>query len=829
MLERRQGGGAQILDFLECNNLQVLTPRGMVTWERNEQRSTIDLIMASERLYEDRTACKTWVNEYGSDHRAVHTASSMDRDQEQQQVERYLLQKADWNAVRRTITQTLESSPFPTTDIEQMQQYIQNATEDAIKQHCPKAKPSAYAKRWWTPDLTALRQNYTWTRNRARARRRQGNRNMDLEVATKIARHDFHHAIKRVKKRHWTEFLDDTKNIWKATRYLDPGTGSSFGGITSIKGQNGELTQDKPSIARERLASFFPPPPEPQQPDETRDDNAEQFMLRGLTIDEIERALSATSPDRAAGRDGLTTRVWREVWPGLQQQICQLFSTSLRQGKLPEQWKVAKIIPLKKGGKDGYTLPKNYRPISLLATLGKIMEAVIATRIAYLTEVHKLLPNNHFGARKQKSTIHAISYLQESIFNAWRGRKTLSLVSFDVKGAYNNVSTEPLLQRLRQRRIPEPIVSWVQDFCTNRKACVMVNGFTSEVEDLPQAGLPQGSPLAPILFLFFNANLVQHKIKEGGSMAFVDDYTAWVVGDSAQRNTRRIQQEILPQLEKWERESGAVFESSKTAFTHFTRNTSLERDSDMPLKFKQDIIRPSQSVKILGIIMDQGLRYKEHVAGKADKAYKAALALKRLQGLRPSSMRQLFSATVAPVMDYASPIWYLAVSDKTLATLERAQRVAAQAIVGGFRTMGLNVAVIEAGIATTRQRLHEQTLRFWIGIHKLDDSHIHHKLAKYKGKKRFTSPLRKAAVLFKSIKARQADKIPTVGCEPWVPKPRVYLLDKEQAKQATAIEDATVDFYTDGSVRNGRAGIGIWSSSSTSTWGVKASRKGRRH
>ena len=156
-LERRQGEGAQILDFLECNNLQVVTPRGMVTWERNEQRSTIDLVMASERLYEDRITCKTWDNEYGSDHRAVHTALSMEQDQEQQQAERYLLQKADWNAVRKTITQTLARSPFPTTDIEQMQQYIQNATEDAIKQHCPKAKPLAHAKRWWTLDLTALR------------------------------------------------------------------------------------------------------------------------------------------------------------------------------------------------------------------------------------------------------------------------------------------------------------------------------------------------------------------------------------------------------------------------------------------------------------------------------------------------------------------------------------------------------------------------------------------------------------------------------------------------------------------------------------------------
>ena len=356
----------------------------------------------------------------------------------------------------------------------------------------------------------------------------------------------------------------------------------------------------------------------------------------------------------------------------------------------------------------------------------------------------------------------------------------------------------------------------MQDFCTDRKASVVVDGFTSEVEDLPQSGLPQGSPLAPILFLFFNADLVQSLVKEGGSMAFVDDYTAWVVGSSADRNTRRIQRDILPKLEKWEKESGAVFESSKTAFIHFTRNTTLNRDSDMPLQFKQDIIKPVQSVRILGVIMDQGLRYKEHFANKAEKAYKAALALKRLQGLRPSSMRQLFSATVAPVMDYGSPIWYLVASGKVLSMFKRAQRVAAQAIVGGFRTMGLNVAVLEAGIPSLQRRLLEQTLRFYIGIHKLDSSHLHARLAKTKYTKRFTSPLRKAAAMFKDIKAGRAEKIPAVGCEPWGPKAYVHILDREQARVATATRPETVDFYTDGSVRNGRAGIGVW----TSAWEV---------
>ena len=111
------------------------------------------------------------------------------------------------------------------------------------------------------------------------------------------------------------------------------------------------------------------------------------------------------------------------------------------------QWKHAKIIPLKKPGKDDYTFAKAWRPISLLATLGKILELVIAERISYAAETYGLLPINHFGARKQRSAEQALLLLQEQILTAWRGRRILSLISFDVKGAYNGVCKERLLQR----------------------------------------------------------------------------------------------------------------------------------------------------------------------------------------------------------------------------------------------------------------------------------------------------------------------------------------------------------------------------------------------
>jgi hypothetical protein len=106
--------------------------------------------------------------------------------------------------------------------------------------------------------------------------------------------------------------------------------------------------------------------------------------------------------------------------------MLRLFQTSLDEGTLPRQWRNAKIIPLRKPDKPNYQLAKAYRPISLLATLGKILESVVADRISYTVEEFGLLPTNHFGARKRRSTEQALALLQEHIYKAWRSKKVLS-------------------------------------------------------------------------------------------------------------------------------------------------------------------------------------------------------------------------------------------------------------------------------------------------------------------------------------------------------------------------------------------------------------------
>jgi hypothetical protein len=129
--------------------------------------------------------------------------------------------------------------------------------------------------------------------------------------------------------------------------------------------------------------------------------------------------------------------------------------------------------------------------------------------------------------------------------------RILSLVSFDVKGAFNRVHTSVLTQRLAERRVPKPMVEWIGDFVSNRHAQVTVGEYESEVSGIEYAGIPQGSPLSLLLYVFYNANLVEKKIdRRGGAIGFVDDFNAWVVGADESETIAAIQREIIPYAER---------------------------------------------------------------------------------------------------------------------------------------------------------------------------------------------------------------------------------------------------------------------------------------
>lgn len=195
----------------------------------------------------------------------------------------------------------------------------------------------------------------------------------------------------------------------------------------------------------------------------------------------------------------------------------------------------ATVVPRKRG-KDNYTVPKAYRPIALLNTLSKVMDAIVARRLSYLVETQHVLPDTHMGGRKMRSTEHALHTVTSRIYPAWNKGKgqVASLLLLDVSGAFDNVSHARLLHNLRKRRVDERTAKWITSFLSDRHTKIAVDGFTSQ-EYLIKHGHTAGLAPSLILYLFYNADLIDECNRETNTMStgYIDDVAILVWGNTA--------------------------------------------------------------------------------------------------------------------------------------------------------------------------------------------------------------------------------------------------------------------------------------------------------
>ena len=268
--------------------------------------------------------------------------------------------------------------------------------------------------------------------------------------------------------------------------------------------------------------------------------------------------------------------------------------------------------------------------------------------------------------------------------------------------------------------------------------------------------------------------------KREGAVAFVDDYTAWVVGKSAEANVLSIK-EVVNHALAWELRSGATFEGEKTALIHFIKNCKLE--SNLPVNIKGTEVLLKDEVKILGVIMDSGLRFKNHIKKISGKGLRAALALKRMRALTPLAARQLFNATVVPVIDYASSIWMHAVGSATVKTIRQVQKLGGQAITGAFNTVAGGVVKAEAYISPRKARHWDKALKLLMDLYTLPANHPLSHLSSCPCK-RFKSPLQRVCEETQGIYAGKLEKIQPYIINPW--EPRIYYEKRIRKDKADA-------------------------------------------
>lgn len=153
-------------------------------------------------------------------------------------------------------------------------------------------------------------------------------------------------------------------------------------------------------------------------------------------------------PCKAPGPDGLGFKFIQEAYHCIHEHFNSYSHTTITGEYHPQIWRVATIAIIPKPNKPDYTMPKAYRPVSLLHCLGKVSETIITTRLAYLSKQHHLLHSWQIGGRPQRSSVDACMLVAGTVDNAKHKGQTVSSLCMDVKEAIDNVHLERLLKPL---------------------------------------------------------------------------------------------------------------------------------------------------------------------------------------------------------------------------------------------------------------------------------------------------------------------------------------------------------------------------------------------
>jgi hypothetical protein len=326
---------------------------------------------------------------------------------------------------------------------------------------------------------------------------------------------------------------------------------------------------------------------------------------------------------KAPGSDNVNNEVVKRMSHIINPLAVWIFNKILDLGYHPRHFKQSITIPLKKPGesKDG-TLADNYRPIALLNTLGKVFEAIMATRISYLIETHDILPLNHIGGRNGLSCEVALHTLTTAIHKAWDEGKSVTMLSLDISGAFDNVSHPRLIHNLKQRKLGGKWSAWVESFLQDRTTIMKLPEHTTDSFAI-NLGIPQGSPACPNLFPFYNAELLEIATEEGlKSVGWIDDITVLAIGESGQENITKLQK-TQDRFNGWSRRAGSVFAPHKFQLVHFFKpGTKItDENTNSPLmQLATGPLLPSKKAKLLGVVLDNRLTFKDHLAAVKIKA-----------------------------------------------------------------------------------------------------------------------------------------------------------------------------------------------------------------
>ena len=367
-----------------------------------------------------------------------------------------------------------------------------------------------------------------------------------------------------------------------------------------------------------------------------------------ITSTELMKKLDTLDPNKSGGPDGIPPIFLKNCAKNLLNPLLKLFNHSLNTGKFPSKWKTSFITPIyKDGDKSNIT---NYRPISTLSSIPKILDSLITNKLTPLFK--NIIHTEQHGFTQGQSTLTNLITYENFLNTSLEQKLQVDSIYTDLSKAFDTVNHNLLLQKLHLLGVEGTLHLWLSGYLQNRKCTVKIRNNLSH-EFVAHSGVPQGSHLGPLLFLIF-FNDVLTVFNDVHVLLLADDLKMFKVIHSI--NDCQTLQLNLNIFNSWCTDNGLKLNETKCKFINFSRATNSSKFAYSIDNYK---LLNVDNIRDLGVIFDSKLTFVPHINNIVSKARKTLGFITRITSSfrNIDALKFLFVALVRSKLEYCSVIW----------------------------------------------------------------------------------------------------------------------------------------------------------------------------
>ncbi len=281
--------------------------------------------------------------------------------------------------------------------------------------------------------------------------------------------------------------------------------------------------------------------------------------------DEVQKILLDLDTNKASGFDNISAKLLKRTARSISNPLSNIFNQSLSKGTYPDVWKKANVPPVfKQNDKQN---KNNYRPISLLPMIGKVMERVVFKHFYHFCIEHNLLTWRNSGYKPLDSSINQLIFITHTIYESLEQGRDVCFVSLDASAAFDRVWHDGLIYKIQCKGVTGNLLKWFKSYLSNRFQRVVIKGQYSEWTKI-NAGVPQGSILGPLLFLIYIDDIINDI--ESEMFLFADDTSILESISDPIASFSKINRD-LSRLHLWSKQWLVNFNPTKTKYIVFSK------------------------------------------------------------------------------------------------------------------------------------------------------------------------------------------------------------------------------------------------------------------